>query len=311
MTNILLKNVYVVNLERSKDRLQHIDDNLKKFGIKYQRFNAVDGGKLPMSEIDNNTTLMCRYLFCTRSIIGCAMSHIALWKMIAESPDKWHLILEDDAEFTNETIKFLNELSNTTMIKNEDNIIISLVCTSLLCGGPSVACTSAIDGNKKNNVISETKHDLLIEPVFPLSTAGYLITKNTAKKLYDYFMENKINYHIDTQISWLVSKLGIKFYTAKNKIINLSTDSCSTTVGSGYKPLYLLNKIIQYFNLCSMSSMLECPYATFNLSSVKITGYVLIFLLLLLLNVLFFGSVIIYIYLILELSITIILTLLI
>jgi GR25 family glycosyltransferase involved in LPS biosynthesis len=38
--NDLLKNVYVINLERSKDRLKNIDSNLKKYGIKYKRFKC-------------------------------------------------------------------------------------------------------------------------------------------------------------------------------------------------------------------------------------------------------------------------------
>ena len=55
----LLDNVYVINLERSKDRLKHIDGNLRKFGIKYERFNAIDGKKLSIPFIDTVTTTMC------------------------------------------------------------------------------------------------------------------------------------------------------------------------------------------------------------------------------------------------------------
>lgn len=44
------------------------------------------------------------YLKCNRSIIGCAISHITLWGTVSQSNDKWHLILEDGAEFTDGTL---------------------------------------------------------------------------------------------------------------------------------------------------------------------------------------------------------------
>ena len=301
MTNIFLGNVHVINLEKSKDRLQNIDANLKKFGIKYQRFNAVEGQKLSLKDINDNVTTKCRYLSCTKSMIGNAMSHIAIWKeiMVSESSDKWHLILEDDAEFTDETINFLNKLSNTSII-NENDIIINLACPGIFCRiGPSVIVNTFPD-NKKNDT-------LLVKPMYPSSTAAYLITKNTAKKLYDYFIKNKIDGFGDMQIALNFSEIGINYYATRNKVINLSSDSINSTTGSGYKPLFLLNKILKYF-LGSQVTWLEYPRFAFNLT-VPITGYVFIFLILLALNLVFFGSILIYIYLLLELTITIILSL--
>ena len=309
MVNIFLRNVYVINLERSKDRLQHIDTNLKKFGIKYQRFNAVDGKKLSINEINNNVTTMCRYFRCTRSVIGNGMSHVSLFKkiMTSKSPNKWHLVLEDDAEFTDETIKFLNELSNTTIV-NEDNIFINLACHGILCKGTPVNTTSL-----NNDIIRQTTEEInnnLLEenPIYPYSTAAYLITKNTAKKLYDYFIENKIQSYGDMQIVRNVSKLGIKYYVTHNNIINLSTDSNTSTIASsGYKPLFLLNKLLKFL-FGSSVTFLEFPLYTLDLK-VPITRYGIIFLILLALNIFIFGNIFIYIYLLLELTITIILSL--
>src|SRR5436305_1957071 len=116
----LLSNVHVINLQRSKDRLEHIDKNLREFGITYKRYDAVDGKELSIKEIDSTTTKVCRYLLCSRPTIGCALSHIGLWKEISESNDKWHLVLEDDVEFTRETIDFFDKLGGT-QIMCQDN----------------------------------------------------------------------------------------------------------------------------------------------------------------------------------------------
>lgn len=291
--NPLLKNVYVINLERSKNRLKNIDTNLKKFGIKYIKFNAVDGKKLTTEEIDKVTTIPCRYLLCNRSIVGCAMSHIGVWKMISESNDKWHLILEDDAVFTDETIKFLNNLSKSPVIDN-DNIIISLTCIGMFCDGEK----TTIDlGN-------DYLQNMLVEPNYPLSFAAYLITKNTAKKLYDHFNLNKIQYHIDHQVVWNLSKLGIKYYTTNPEIIEMNSHYADTNIGSNY--LYLLSNFLKILGLDNLAWHLSVPTFTINMT-IMINGYILIFLSLLLLNFFVFNNIIIYIYLLLELVIAIIL----
>lgn len=289
MNNILLKNVHVINLERSKDRLQHIDANLSKFNIKYKRFNAIDAKKLSMKEINENTTEMCRYLTCNKSVIGCGMSHYNVWNIISKSVDKWHLILEDDIEFTEETIKFLDDLSDSSII-NEDDIIISLVCNGIFCSGSSINLSKQETDTKINK--------LLVKSILPMGFPAYLITKNTAKKLYDYITKNKINYFIDLQISWNVSKIGINYYTTKHNMIKLSSDNDNTTIGS--KSLFLMHHFLHEIGLSNLAWNLSGPFITLGLT-VTLTGYILIYLILLALNFFIFHSIIIYIYLLLEL----------
>lgn len=46
--------IYVINLERSKERWQKISQQLDKTGVKYKRFNAIDGYKILIKELDTN-----------------------------------------------------------------------------------------------------------------------------------------------------------------------------------------------------------------------------------------------------------------
>lgn len=289
--NPLLKNVYVINLDRSQDRLIRVDTNLKSHNIQYKRFSAIDGSALPQYEINNITTPLCRYLLCNRSIVGCAMSHVRLWESISQSPDRWHLVLEDDAQFTNQTINVLRILSQSPVI-DQDNIIINLKCMGFGCDGKKILVKS-----KDNSQI------VLVESIFPLSTNAYLITKNTAKKLYDYFIRNKINYHVDFQIAWNLQKLGIKYYVVDGAI-DTSVHDQSSTIGT--RSLFLLSSLLETLGFKNMSTYLSTPILTLNMS-VVINGYIIIFFVLLLFNILIFNSLIIYILLILELAISLLL----
>lgn len=87
---------YVINLDRSVDRMRRMDAQLRRHGVEYQRWPAVDGSKLTHAELREHATPFCR-TFCTASTVGCALSHIRLWRHILDSGHGMALVLEDDA----------------------------------------------------------------------------------------------------------------------------------------------------------------------------------------------------------------------
>lgn len=74
--------VYVINLDRRTDRMEKLDPQLNKLGIKYERFSAVDGNALNISPI-----------------IAGTMSHQYL---LSRCENKRVLVLEDDAQFVDD-----------------------------------------------------------------------------------------------------------------------------------------------------------------------------------------------------------------
>ena len=74
--------VYVINLDRRTDRMEKLDPQLNKLGIKYERFPAVDGNALNISPI-----------------IAGTMSHQYL---LSRCENKRVLVLEDDAQFVDD-----------------------------------------------------------------------------------------------------------------------------------------------------------------------------------------------------------------
>lgn len=87
--------IFYINLDKRIDRKQQIEKNLNEFGLKYERFKAIE-----------------TYGF---GILGCGLSHLEVLKIAKKENYENVLILEDDFTFIvskemfeNELIKFFN-----------------------------------------------------------------------------------------------------------------------------------------------------------------------------------------------------------
>ena len=101
---------HVINLERRPDRWRVFQDRSGRKGLtEYTRFNAIDGSELqsndPRIDIFKGNTFNDR-----RGIVGAALSHMQLWRKLVESEYEYYLILEDDVQFTDTFMKYLNYL---------------------------------------------------------------------------------------------------------------------------------------------------------------------------------------------------------
>ena len=100
-------NAYVINLARSKTRLNYVMPKVKALGIHTQRIEAVDGQKLNMQTIakvlaPDYSSYMGKYP--DTGSIGCALSHIKTWQACLASDAEFALILEDDIGFDPKTL---------------------------------------------------------------------------------------------------------------------------------------------------------------------------------------------------------------
>jgi glycosyl transferase family 25 len=96
--------IYLVNLERSQDRLKAVTPLCQELGFPFYRINAVDGYKLTdetlrqFVDCQRYQSLMGRSPY--KGEVGCALSHIKIWKALLESPYSYALVLEDDVAFS-------------------------------------------------------------------------------------------------------------------------------------------------------------------------------------------------------------------
>lgn len=101
-----LDEVFMINLERRKDRYERMKYNLDLLGIKYKHVAAVDGRTLNQDYIDLHGIKMMPEFSepyhgrpLTYGEIGCFMSHYNTWKEIVDRNLDTTLVFEDDIRF--------------------------------------------------------------------------------------------------------------------------------------------------------------------------------------------------------------------
>lgn len=107
--------VYVINLERSKDRLRTITNQMKDANIPFIRWDAVDGSKLNLNNLIQKNILNKNNKMMVGAI-GCSLSHISLWKE-ALKHKKNILVCEDDILIP----KYFNKMLPTYLIQMPQN----------------------------------------------------------------------------------------------------------------------------------------------------------------------------------------------
>lgn len=110
--------IYLINLDRSTERLQKCKALLEKHKLLFERVPAICGRSL--SEVsrlehycpDLNKT---RYYYnLTRAQIGCFLSHREAWRRIAEGDADYGIVLEDDFLLEGNVQKALDTLNSLT-----------------------------------------------------------------------------------------------------------------------------------------------------------------------------------------------------
>lgn len=95
--------IFVINLDRSKERLLKIQPLVDQLGFNVERIAAIDGSLLSADEIKEKVNEK-KYLqhmgdFPKRGTIGCSLSHIKTWEKFLQSNSGFAIIFEDDVSF--------------------------------------------------------------------------------------------------------------------------------------------------------------------------------------------------------------------
>lgn len=91
---------FVINLNRSKDRWENIQQQFKKFDLDIQRIEAIDAKEsiLPQDKVAP-LGHSAKYFFpreLTTTETACHLSHRKCWETFLKSDKNWAAILEDD-----------------------------------------------------------------------------------------------------------------------------------------------------------------------------------------------------------------------
>lgn len=281
MTNdILENNIWVINLDKSTDRMNRIKKNFEEHKIKFNRFSAIYGKNVSKEYMNKNVNSICKKLLCNYGIIGCAASHKTLWQQLIDSDENFYIIFEDDIELNQKSFETIKKIIPYLNNEEYDIDYLNLNCINFGCSIQKTIFT-----------IDEYKFG---KPYVPLQTGAYIITKKGAKKLLNYI--SNTSYHVDFEILFVKFFSNFNYYASNIPIINLTNDE--TTIGTSKKTLTLI--FLEYLNYDYLSWTLNAPLFTIDLFY-EINVLLLLSLLLLLLNNKYLHNDIIFWFVILEL----------
>lgn len=242
-----IDNIYVINLEKSKKRLEIFDAKMKKAGLEYKVFKGVYGLDLKIKDSYGNIInardlasrkaslrlgetykIMCPNLTITYKYdetdmlmhpgtIGCYCSHLELMHHIAKNHEKMSIIFEDDANIPQDLKAKINDILNTPIPQW------NMIYLGLMHGEPNLA--RKMKSFRKilfNNKISK------LTSAMP-GLQGYIVNEKGVNKMMKKLIQT--NQQIDYQIYDYVKKGKIKALFANDFNINQNVGLADSEIG--------------------------------------------------------------------------------
>lgn len=188
--NRVCDKVFVINLEKDKDRLKSFDDQMQKNAIKYERFDAVLGSKVLR---DERLSEYCN-TFCTDAMKGCALSHRSIWELMVANGYENVIVFEDDIIVSD---TFDRDFQNVWNFLPKDYDIVYLAHNAGLNQGELAhTILTKIQGHGPTEELNE----YTLKNNGAVGAYGYMLSLKGAK----HFCERTINWHIDTEmLHWI------------------------------------------------------------------------------------------------------------
>lgn len=203
---------YIISLNKPTNLI----NQLFSYGFETILFNGINAKTVDLETIKSHFNLLW-FNIAPSSALGCAMSHLNVWKTFVKTKNKYCLIVEDDVIFepTFSIKKTKHIISNTPT----DFDILYMGCFDSPCFEFLMKLLFMNKTNKhlNNKFVKKTN--------VALATHAYILSRKGAKKLIK-LLDHNINNHIDFCLQRLNKTNLIKSYTIKNKLIHqISTDA--------------------------------------------------------------------------------------
>lgn len=236
---------YVISLNNPKELL----NLLSYHKLKPTLFKGINGKDLDQETINTHCNTFYSN-FGPKSSIGCALSHLNVWKQFLQTDSKYAIIFEDDIIFNNNHF-VQNNIKLKDIIKfyinKTPNDFDILYLGSF--GTESKINFFTIMMYILNNT-SENKHinKYIRQSSVILSAHSYIISRSGAEKLTTY-LNNNIHNHIDFCIQSLCSKNLLKRYIISPRLIyQTSTNNTQSSNVSNSHPI-IINKFLSHYYL--------------------------------------------------------------
>jgi len=158
---------YLINLERSQDRLAYMASQFNRMGLEFERVEAVNGRVMPEQELASFNTFSKIWPDpLSPAEIGCFLSHRKCLEIIATGIDAYAVIFEDDIKLSSGAAQLLP--SDKWIPKDADIIKIDAYGHEVLIS---------------RSVASEGPYAVARLRSRHLLTGGYVVSRDAARKL--------------------------------------------------------------------------------------------------------------------------------
>ncbi len=206
--------VYVLNLDRSKDRWDSLCAHAQALNVELQRVPAVDGKVLQPAEkqfFDEPRFRRNHGKTVLPAEIGCYKSHLRALELIANGEAAAGVIIEDDIRFSD---SFVPVVEAAMQLQGWD--VIKLIHNRLVGFRPVAQLTGDV-------AIGRTTHG-------PLGNAGaYIVSKSGAAKLLRALATMHLPYDVALERGWAGS---YEFFTASRAVVG-NADETASTISNG------------------------------------------------------------------------------
>lgn len=200
--------IYIINLKKNTERKKYLIEELKKHEIKnYTFIEAVNGYDLDLNELKLKKIISeeCKL---KRGEIGCSLSHYKIYEEILKNNAEISLVLEDDVFFVDGfNIKF-NMIMKRIKNINWDIFYLGINCYTDCC--------------KEGEYIGSKIHGIYCPKHVVAGTHGYLIKKQSIKKIMDCFLP------INKAVDIFLMNIDIKRLTLTNTIVKTNNSYSET-----------------------------------------------------------------------------------
>ena len=217
--------IFIINLDKDIERLNNSYKQLNKYNItNYERYPAIYAAESNKYELNTYTTTIGK-IIASKTMIGCGISHINIWKKIVKKKINTSLIVEDDFILVDDFLNKFNRIINKAPEKYD-----ILFLTS---------------GQLHNKDLKfRDINEYFYKQIFISQTVGYIITLEGAEKILKYI--NKVSYHIDLEIFMTSLFTDLNVISVKERLIYQTFETSNNLNDRNY-PL-IIDKLLLYNN---------------------------------------------------------------
>ena len=197
--------VFAINVENNTYRREKILSQQEICGYAIEIFKAITPQGIERQSEKYNSKKARRFTGCDLlpTEIACSLSHLQLWKKLINDPENdYYIILEDDITFTGNIADITAGITKNTHVKID----------FLKFSGQH---------NRPNKHIARINQDYCLHKFAygPLDAAAYMLSKDGARKLYNYCkeMHSPIDILMDRTYSHGVGVYCVQPYPASSK----------------------------------------------------------------------------------------------